>query len=173
MIKKEPAAFPQKGTSFRYKAAHIAILFFSLFWCSLFVSVPFLMEGSPFLRRVSGMITLFFSSVCHQAHDRSFHLLGHPLAVCARCSGIYEGFLLGVIIYPFFRKLGSKVLPPLSILLFGILPMVLEVILSQLGLIQSHLLYRSLTGLFLGGTVTFYVMPAVFELVHLQPRNMR
>ncbi|MEP7304710.1 MAG: DUF2085 domain-containing protein [Acidobacteriota bacterium] len=32
--------------------------------------------------------------VCHQRPERSFYLFGAPLAVCARCAGIYAGAAL-------------------------------------------------------------------------------
>jgi uncharacterized membrane protein len=34
----------------------------------------------------------FFSIICHQDPARSLHVLGEPLAVCTRCTGIYFGF---------------------------------------------------------------------------------
>jgi uncharacterized membrane protein len=37
----------------------------------------------------------FFSPVCHQDPARSFWLLGAPVAVCARCLGIYLGAAAG------------------------------------------------------------------------------
>lgn len=40
-------------------------------------------------------ILLFFSPVCHQDPARSFWILGTPIAVCARCLGIYLGAALG------------------------------------------------------------------------------
>lgn len=38
-----------------------------------------------------------FSPFCHQYDDRSWHLLGEPLAVCIRCLGVYFGAALGGI----------------------------------------------------------------------------
>jgi len=35
--------------------------------------------------------------VCHQKPERSFHLWGAQLPVCARCTGIYLGAALGVV----------------------------------------------------------------------------
>lgn len=37
----------------------------------------------------------FFSPVCHQDPARSFWILGAPVAVCARCLGIYLGAAVG------------------------------------------------------------------------------
>ncbi len=39
-----------------------------------------------------------FSFVCHQQPERSLWLAGLPLAVCARCAGIYLGGLLGLLL---------------------------------------------------------------------------
>lgn len=35
-----------------------------------------------------------FSSSCQQQPSRTFWLLGYPMALCARCTGIYTGFVL-------------------------------------------------------------------------------
>jgi uncharacterized membrane protein len=40
-----------------------------------------------------------FSVVCHQRPERSFWIFGAPVAVCARCLGIYLGAAIGL----FFR----------------------------------------------------------------------
>src|ERR671913_225429 len=41
-----------------------------------------------------------FHAVCHQIAERSFHVDGHALAVCSRCTGIYAGFMLSALLYP-------------------------------------------------------------------------
>ena len=40
----------------------------------------------------------FFSRVCHQEPARSFFLFGTPVAVCARCLGIYLGAAAGALL---------------------------------------------------------------------------
>jgi uncharacterized membrane protein len=37
-------------------------------------------------------------SICHQYPLRSFWILDHPMAVCARCTGGYFGVALGIIV---------------------------------------------------------------------------
>src|SRR5580692_775131 len=38
------------------------------------------------------------SVLCHQRPERSFHLLGAQLPVCARCAGLYAGTAVAAII---------------------------------------------------------------------------
>ena len=38
------------------------------------------------------------SIVCHQRPERSFHLWGAQLPVCARCTGIYAGAIAGALL---------------------------------------------------------------------------
>lgn len=39
-----------------------------------------------------------FALVCHQHPDRSFWIFGAPVAVCARCLGIYSGAAIGMVL---------------------------------------------------------------------------
>jgi|GEM_PF-285350 len=145
-----------------------AILFSTLLWCLLFISVPFLACGGPFSRKIAGIITLFFAPICHQSAERSFHLMNHPFAVCARCTGIYGGFLAGVLLYPALNKWKKDATPSRGILIGAILLSGLEILLSRISLIPAGPLPRVLTGFILGSVMAFYVIPTVFELAKIQ-----
>lgn len=45
----------------------------------------------------AALLYMLFAPLCHQLRERSFLLLGFPLAVCARCTGIYLGVWLGML----------------------------------------------------------------------------
>lgn len=38
-----------------------------------------------------------YAPLCHQLARRSLEIAGHPLAVCARCTGLYVGGLAGLL----------------------------------------------------------------------------
>jgi uncharacterized membrane protein len=57
-------------------------------WLALLVFAPALPVA------VAGVTYLFGALICHQLPDRSFHVDGAQLPVCARCLGIYAGTAL-------------------------------------------------------------------------------
>lgn len=57
------------------------------------------MAAAPWLASRSGWgvaLHLAYRPMCHQMADRCFDLGAGPLAVCARCTGLYVGGLLGL-----------------------------------------------------------------------------
>jgi uncharacterized membrane protein len=91
---------------------------------------------------------MFFSTICHQYESRSLHIAGHQLAVCARCSGIYFGFFIGVVLVPFLSR--TKFHQTLKLLLIAVLPMLVDVALGIVGAHEPILATRLFTGLFFG-----------------------
>ena len=109
--------------------------------------------------------------VCHQMPERSFHVAGHPLAVCARCSGIYFGFAAAVLAYPLLRQVRRTDVPARAWLLAASLPVALDFALGFTGLWENTHLSRALTGALLGAACVFYVVPGLVELTSLRPRE--
>jgi len=109
-----------------------------------------------------------FSYVCHQLPQRSFHLAGHPLAVCARCTGLYLGFAAASLIYPLVRSLQRTDTPSRRWLLLAALPMVVDVGLDAAGLWQNTHLSRLATGLMLSSVAAFYVIPGLIDLLNFK-----
>src|SRR5436190_23467383 len=58
--------------------------------------------------------------VCHQLVSHSFVIGGHPLPVCARCTGIYLGALVGLLMLWWLRPRaqGLPAPPMISLLVF-------------------------------------------------------
>jgi uncharacterized membrane protein len=114
-----------------------------------------------------------FSYVCHQLPLRSFHLAGHPLAVCARCTGLYAGFAAASLIYPLARSVQRSDTPSRLWLLLAIAPMAIDLGLDFLGLWQNTHLSRLATGLLLGSTAAFFVIPGLVDLLNFNWRGWR
>ncbi len=50
------------------------------------------------LPAVSLILNQGFALVCHQRPERCFWIFGAPIAVCARCLGIYIGAAIGLLV---------------------------------------------------------------------------
>ena len=115
----------------------------------------------------------FFGAACHQLPERSFHLLGHPLAVCARCAGLYAGFAAGLLLYPLARPLGARHAPERAWLFAAAVPTALDFSLGLFGVWENTHLSRSLTGALLGAAAVFFVLPGLVDLSQMGRRRWR
>lgn len=111
-----------------------------------------------------------FALACHQMDERSFHLAGSKLAVCARCSGLYAGALLGALLYPLARPLARRDLPPRGWLLAAAAPTSIDFALGFSGLWENTHASRFLTASLLGVVLAFYFVPGAVDLA-LTPRG--
>ncbi|MEN3038837.1 MAG: DUF2085 domain-containing protein [Candidatus Kryptonium sp.] len=81
---------------------YVVVLFLAILLNFLVIS-PVVFENVG-LSKFSEIVYRFFSPLCHQDDLRSFHINGIKLAVCSRCSLIYLGALIGVLISPFLNR---------------------------------------------------------------------
>jgi len=149
----------------KQRIAHCFILLSSFLFSCAAVFPPawiHLGNGSDFPATVG---YFFFSGVCHQLPERSFHLWGEPLAVCARCSGVYAGFLAGALLFPVIRRRLKREFPPAWVLGAAILPAAADFGLARLGVHDSGNALRLITGLIPGMAVSFFILPGVYEIV--------
>jgi uncharacterized membrane protein len=105
-----------------------------------------------------------FSYLCHQLPERSLHLEGQKFAVCSRCTGLYFGFALSVLLYPLARSLKRVDTPRLWWLLLATVPVILDWALTVLGLWENTHLSRFLTGALFSVVAAVYVVPGLVDL---------
>lgn len=143
--------------------AFLWLLLGALIWIGLILCEPWLSEGTPTMKIWGMGITLFFSPTCHQHAGRCYTLASNALPVCARCFGLYAGFLLGTIVSGF---MGTRAASPPSRrwLLALALPMIFEFAMEKTGLMDGTRHMRAITGGLAGFIVPFYVLPALNEL---------
>lgn len=149
----------------RLSYVYIALLAAVLSWLFLILSVPWLAEGNAGCRQLAAAVTLFFSPVCHQIPSRCFFINGHALPVCARCSGLYFGFLTGIVLFPLVRRRFLFRTPPRYVLFLTALPAAIDAILEKTGIWEGTLSMRFLTGLMLGAAALFYVLPQLNRII--------
>ena len=131
-------------------------------WLALLVSAPALPVA------VAGVTYLFGALICHQLPDRSFHVDGAQLPVCARCLGIYAGTALITLsrLVPGSdpRTTRHRGLTPGLILIVGVVPTIVTVGLETAGVWLPSNLVRAFAGVALGAAVAFVVTDALTTL---------
>jgi uncharacterized membrane protein len=104
------------------------------------------------------------SLICHQRPERSFHLAGAQLPVCARCLGIYAGAALGVIVaswsVPYARRVPGL---PAVALLISALPTVVTLVVEWFGLWDPGNVLRAAAGMILGAGVAVVVVTLHYD----------
>jgi uncharacterized membrane protein len=107
------------------------------------------------------------SLICHQLPDRSFHIDGAQLPVCARCFGLYAGAAVAAI--------GSWMAPNTlrralagagagAVLLIAVMPTAATVVAEWLDISRSSNAVRAFAGLPLGGAAALLLAGAAATL---------
>jgi uncharacterized membrane protein len=87
----------------------VAALLVSLVIIATYLAVP------PY--SILGKADLIAYGLCHRIADHSLFLAGRQLPLCARCTGIYLGAMLGFTFIVVARRTRARNLPPLPVLL--------------------------------------------------------
>ena len=146
----------------RARLIYVALLVGALVWLSLIWAAPWLSARHHYTSAL--LIYGSFSAICHQLPERSFHLLGFPLAVCARCTGIYVGALLGLLLYPSVRRLEDETMPARWWLMAAVAPMLIDFAGNAAGVFTNTFWSRTMTGLMAGAAAAFYVLPGLVAI---------
>jgi uncharacterized membrane protein len=129
-------------------ALALGITVAALLWLLLIVTAPLgLVTGRARLLAVGAYE--IGSLVCHQRPERSFHLAGIQMPVCARCFGLYLAGAVGLVVAWIvrWRVSGSAASVVLAV---TAVPIAVTVALEFIGLITTSNMLRMFTGLPLG-----------------------
>lgn len=126
--------------------------------------------GAPWLAThgypvVAAVIYQVFSPLCHQVPSRSFHLDGAPFAVCARCTGVYFGAAIGLLVYPIGRRIDAGKMPSRRILLAGLAPLVVDGLAGVMKIYSSPIGVRAATGILAGAIMAWFILPGLVSVV--------
>ena len=132
-------------------------------WVALLIATPSLPGW------VGAVVYGIGSFICHQIPERSFHLAGFQLPVCARCLGIYVGASAGAA-FVWMRAISMPpFVPPTPLVLRRIavaaaIPTLVTVALELGGLWYPSNVTRAVAGFPLGVVVALVVMSALATL---------
>jgi uncharacterized membrane protein len=92
-----------------------------------------------------------FSHVCHQIPERSFLIYGGKSILCARCTGMYFGVLVGILSITFIKKISNIRIA--KMILISVLIVLLEIGIERTQIVSFGNIVRFATGLLLGVTI--------------------
>ena len=107
----------------------------------------------------AALIYQAFSPLCHQIPSRSFELDAMPLAVCARCTGVYLGLVIGLVVYPLWRRIDTQTMPSRVLLAIGIAPLAIDGAAGVMRIYASTMSVRAVTGVVAGLVVASFILP--------------
>ncbi|HTP09223.1 MAG TPA: DUF2085 domain-containing protein [Anaerolineae bacterium] len=122
-------------------------------------------------------------ALCHQLPDRSFFIHEHQTPLCARCTGMYLGFFIGLIFLIIRRRTHSARLPTtaiISVLIGFITIMGIDGINSTISIIpgapqlyHTTNIHRILTGTLFGIAMCMLFFPVFSTAIWRQPSGDR
>jgi uncharacterized membrane protein len=126
----------------------------ALLWAAALCAAPYLARHSA---GAVAVVYLLGSLICHQQPERSFHLDGARLPVCARCLGLYVGVAAGAAMWMGRTILlgGSRPWPrgyALRTLVLAAVPTIVTVATASVGLADASNLWRAVLAVPLGFT---------------------
>lgn len=163
----EPAEnyIPQSIAVMMHRQAFWAWAVFSLIllvWVLLILVPPIALVNG--IESVSSPLYSFFSYICHQQSDRSFHIAGHQFGVCSRCFGVYLGLFLGFLVYPLWRRVDDIEPLPRIWLFLAMVPIGIDWSLGMFEIWENTHISRFVTGAILGFACGTYIVPALVEI---------
>jgi uncharacterized membrane protein len=132
-------------------------------WVALLIAGPLLPGWA------GAMVYGIGSFLCHQIPDRSFHLTGFQLPVCARCLGIYLGAWAGAVVVWMRVRAGRRPvsLAPVTARRLAVgaaIPTLVTVLLEGAGMWHPSNITRATAGFPLGGMLALVVVSALATL---------
>jgi len=143
------------------RAATRALIVGAALWVAAIVAAPAALDSAhPVMSSCAAALYAAGSYVCHQRPERSFHIAGRKMPVCARCTGLYVSAAVTAPLAMLFAiPLGSR--RARFVLALAALPTALTWGLEYAGLMPFGNLVRALAALPLGAAAAWLVMGAM------------
>lgn len=128
-------------------------------WAAAILLAPAALTSShPHLAAIGAAIYAAGGFICHQRPERSFHLAGVQMPVCARCTGLYLSAAIGA---PLALAAAAIRIGGVSTLVVVALPTAITWTAEMLGLAHPSNMARALAALPLGFAAAWLVIGAM------------
>lgn len=87
---------------------------------------------------------LLFRPLCHGMASRSLEMFGTLMPICARCTGVYLGMLVGILTFAAMPWIEGRLLKPM--MLIALVPIAVDGVTQALGFRESTNALRVVTG---------------------------
>jgi uncharacterized membrane protein len=114
------------------------------------------------IRLLHEIFHFFGHAICHQLNDRSLHISGEFLSVCARDTGIYIGIFSTLLYLYLFKRKASITIPSIKVsflLLLFLVPLLIDGFGSYMHLFESNNARRLVTGISFGYALPYFLYP--------------
>lgn len=102
---------------------------------------------------------LLFRLMCHGRVERCLELFGAPMPICARCTGIYAGLLVGILAFWAVPLLRERVMR--GVAFAATVPLAVDGLTQATGLRESTNGLRIATGLVAGLAFGLWILSAI------------
>ena len=171
-----------------FKTSKIKLILFSLFliWFTLQVITP-LMLPSNTVKNLSGVVGLVDNEellinisqpwstiyrigdiLCHQKTERSYFINGNQMPFCSRCTGIFLGLALGMLITVIFQNKITFSDKTVFFIILLMMPLIIDGTMQLLGIWESKNYIRMITGVLTGIACSMAVSLIVDELKNVK-----
>jgi uncharacterized membrane protein len=154
------------ATAARLRVAFVAA---AAAWAILLPLAPFVASRAHATMVASAIVAAVYgigSLVCHQLPDRSFHLWGAQLPVCARCAGIYAAAALSAPLALRRARGASDVRANRARLLAAVMPSAATLVYEWMTGAAPANWIRFAAGVPLGGAVAWLLVAASRDQVN-------
>jgi uncharacterized membrane protein len=133
-----------------------------LLWvAAIFVAPLAIASPVPAIARAAALVYAAGGAVCHQRPERTFHIHGRQLVVCARCTGLYLSALAAGLLALIVGAASMTASRARAWLGAAALPTVITVGLELAGMAYPSNLTRMVSALPLGAVSAWLVSAAV------------
>jgi uncharacterized membrane protein len=134
----------------------------ALFFGGIMISILLLTLGATAMVAAGGspLWRLPFHLICHGIESRCLHLWGVPMPICARCVGVYGGGAAASVLFLLLPLLRRHILS-LRLMLFLVLPLVIDGLTQATGFRESTNDLRLVTGLTAGTAFLLWALGSI------------